>query len=97
MHSILKYSEIVTDLNFICVPTTPLEFRKSHKILNADITNDEYVNNIEDRIDVRNICHNARINLGFQQWRQFTPNQILILKENDGRTYLDKITDFLIN
>ena len=87
-HSMLKYSEIATD------STTPLEFRKSHKILNVDIN--KYVNDIEDRIDIGNISHNARINLEYQQWRQFTPNQILILKEIDGGTYLDKITEFLI-
>ena len=39
--------------------------------MNADINNDEYVNNIEDGIDVGSICHtNARINLEFHQWRQ---------------------------
>ena len=26
LHSMLKYSEVSTDLNFICIPTTPLEF-----------------------------------------------------------------------
>ena len=30
LHSILKYSEIATDLNVICIPRTSLEFRKSH-------------------------------------------------------------------
>ena len=68
-----------------------------YKIMNADINNDEYVNNIEDRIDVGSICHtNARINLEFHQWRQLSPNRILILKENDGGTYLDKINEFSI-
>ena len=34
--------------------------------MNADINNDEHVNNIEDGIDVGSICHtNARINLEF--------------------------------
>ena len=80
LYSKSKYYEIVTDLNFVCIPTTPLEFRKSHKIMNTDIYNDDYVNNIEDGIDVGNIYHNARINLEFQQWRQFTLNQILIRK-----------------
>ena len=65
--------------------------------MNADINNDEYVNNIEDGIDVGSICHtNARINLEFYQWRQLSPNRILILKENDGGTYLDKINEFSI-
>ena len=75
VHSILKYSEIVTNLNFICIPTTSLEFRKSHKIMNADIHNDIYVNNMEDDIDVGNICHDARIKLELQQWRQFIPRR----------------------
>ena len=78
LHSMLKYSEIATNLNFICIPTTPLEFRKYHNIMNADINNDEYVNKTEDEIDVENVCHNARINLEFHQWRQFAPNQILL-------------------
>ena len=55
LHSMLKYSEIAIDLNFICIHTTPLEFRKSHKIMNADINNDEYVNNFEGGINVGNI------------------------------------------
>ena len=63
----LKYSEIATDLSFICIPTTPLEFRKSHKIMNADINNDEYVNNIEDGIDARNISYDIRINIELKQ------------------------------
>ena len=67
LHSMLKYSEISTSFTFICIPTTPLEFRKSHKIIKIDINNDDYVNNIEDGIDVGNICHYERINLEFKQ------------------------------
>ena len=65
--------------------------------MNTDINyDDDYMNNNEDEIDVGNICHNARLNLEFQQWRQFAPNHMSILKESGGGTCLDKITEFSI-
>ena len=89
-HTMMKYSEVATDLTFIDISTSPLEFRQSHQLssLNKD--------SIEDGAEIGNLCNNTRIQLNLPDWRRFTPNQLIILQENRNVTYIDKITKFSV-
>ena len=78
LHSILKYSVVSTDLQYICIPTTPLELRQSHNIL---LSNNNDIINIEDGSEIGNFCNNARKSLNLPEWRHFTPNQINVVRK----------------
>ena len=96
LHSMLKYSEVWTDLSFICIPTTPLEFRQSIKLINIENNENAHKNIPEDSIEDGNICHNARTNLNLPQRRQYTPSQISTLTENIYDSFIDNITEFSV-
>ena len=67
--SMMKYTVVSTDLNFICIPTTQLEFRQSSKIINTRNSEDNINNNASDGPEIGNVRHNARVCLDLPQWR----------------------------
>ena len=46
LHSMLKYSEVSTNISFICIPTTPLEFSQSIKLINIENNDNAHINTV---------------------------------------------------
>ena len=88
IHVMLRYSEVATDLCFVIIATTPLEFRIS-------LTKVKEIS-VEDGAEIGNICNNARISKNLPDWRVFTDSQLLILQENKS-PILDIITEFPVH
>ena len=93
LHNMLMYSEVATDLNFIDISTTPLEFRHSSKIYQKNKTN-----NIQDGSEVGNVCNNVRKSNTLTEWRKFTNSQLIILEEHNLSlpSSMDKISEFSV-
>ena len=69
-----RYSNVETDMVFVDIATALLDFRISYRI---------YISRgycIEDRSEALNVYNNARMHKQLSQWRNFTVNQLFILK-----------------
>ena len=100
LHTMLRYSEVSTDLVFEDIATTPLELRPSVRVTIRE-TRDNRTGNetsVEDGVEVGNECNNARKELLLQAYRQFTKKQLLILSEEKKQKtkVMDKISEFSI-
>ena len=87
LHVMLKYPEVVTNLEFIKVTTMPLELRAGIAI-ESDIQN-------EDGAFVGSAIDGFRKSLDLDDWRLHTPNQLLILDDLKlSKVSVDKVTQF---
>ena len=92
--SLLSYSEVHTDMNFILIPTCPLELRAGvektvPKIATDARTNDAFYTGIIPQL-VRN-------DKDLPSWRLHSENEIVILKGLiDNRISVDQITKFSV-
>ena len=74
LQNMSRYSNVETDMVFVDIATALLDFRISYRI---------YISRgycIEDRSEALNVYNNARMHKQLSQWRNFTVNQLLILK-----------------
>lgn len=89
IHTMLHYPEVVKDIDFVQVPTTPLESRPGISI-NSDVerdTNKEYV--------CTTVYNNRNENNTLPEWRKFTESQKLIMDDTKlSKLSIDKITQF---
>jgi predicted GIY-YIG superfamily endonuclease len=90
LHMLLKYPEIVTNLDFIKVTTMPLELRAGIAI-NCDAQHDE-----EDGAYVGCAMDVFRKSLnGLEDWRMMTQSQLLITDDLKlSKVSVDKVTQF---
>jgi len=89
LHVMLKYLEVYTNLDFICIATMPLELQAGIAI-DTD-TSDK----VEDGAYVGAVTASVRRNNDLAQWRQHTPNQLLILNDLKlSKMSVDKINRF---
>lgn len=89
LHIMLKYPEVVRDVEFCQVPTMPLESRPAVKI-NSNVEQDE------DRQYQTSTIDNMRRNiLQLDGWRQHSENQTLVLDDVKlSKISIDKVTQF---
>ena len=80
-HHMLQYSEVSTDLIYVDIATTPLEFRQSFNIEMIEKRNAQNGSTVEDGATIGNVCNNLRLSIVIHEWRNFTDNQLLIIKE----------------
>ena len=97
LHGMLKYSEVATDLVCTDIATTPLELRPTVRVIIRNKSNNG-ANIPNDGAEIGNECNNARISIGLDGYRQFTPNQLLVLSEEERQKVkvFDKISEFSI-
>ena len=90
----LKYFGVATDLIFVDITTTSLEVTIQYKFESIRKT----IVHLEDGAEVGNECNNAQIELEFPEWRTFTNNQLLILRENKASDHssFDRRAEFSI-
>jgi hypothetical protein len=74
LHMMLKYPEVYTDLNFVSVPTLPLELRSG-----VDETSKR--DGIQDATQLGPESDNVRRMLLLDEWRQHSENEIYILND----------------
>ena len=87
LHVILKYPEVITNLQFIKVCTMPLELRGGIMLDSTKI--------IEDGAYVTTAIDQYRKNVFTVKWRHHTPSQILITNDLKlSKLSVDKITQF---
>ena len=91
LHSLLLYSEVSFDQSHANIDTTPLEFRHNFRLL-------QLKKNMDNDNNVGNICNNIRKEKNLPEWRNFTDNQMLILKEHEtlNRSTTDRISEFSV-
>ena len=90
VHVMLRYAEVYTDLNFMAIPTIPLELR-------AGVDKSEYFSSIEDGADAGLISDIVRHDIVNATWRHHTESQKLILKDLKMSTLtVDKVTQFSV-
>ncbi len=89
VHSLLKYSEVYTDLVFVEIPTTPLEVRPGIYLKQTR-------HQTQDAAEAGIRSQNVREELNLVAWRKFTQRQVLLLGDMKYRTKLDNITAFSI-
>ena len=90
LHQMMKYPEVTTDLSFITITTTPLEYRSGIEL-------DNYVlSPVSDRAQSGSISNDIRSSKeGLSQWRKHTTNEIKIFEDLfKSRISIDKITLF---
>ena len=93
LHSLFKYPEVVSDLNFVNVPTTPLELR-------AGIDCNKKIGAIEPTDEAHTGCisneyRNSKEVLPL--WRKLTQNEVLTFNSCQGsRVSIDKVTKFCL-
>ena len=83
LHHMLQYSETSTDLIYVDIATTPLEFRQSFNIEMIEKRNAQNGSTVEDGATIGNVCNNIRLSIDIPEWRKFTDSQLLILKKKD--------------
>ena len=87
LHNMLKYPEIVTNLDFIKVSTMPLELRAGIMV--------ESDKQIEDGAFVMTAIESFRRINNMESWRLHTDNQLLILDDIKlSKMSIDKVTHF---
>ena len=98
LHHMLQYSETSTDLIYVDIATTPLEFRRSFNIEMIEKRNAQNRSTVEDGATIGNVCNNIRLSIDIPEWRNFTDNQLLVLKETQTlkRSKTDKISEFSV-
>ena len=88
LHHMLKYPEVITNLNFISIPTMPLEFR-------AGLAMDSTVVKVRDSAQTGSVSDDIRRNKQFPQWRQHTTNEMKLYEDLKlSKVSVDKITLF---
>ena len=96
----LGYSEVFRDMQFITIPTLPLELRcgslRSPRDTKKNEGSDDY-DNMEDGADVTIPSHEYRKSIELPTWRQHSDSELLILNNAMCSSIsLDKITEFSI-
>ena len=88
MHLLLRYPEIITNLDFIKVSTMPLELRPGIPCHKEDkIQDGEYITTPLDNYK----CNTLELD----EWQNFTGNQLLIMNELKlSNMSIDKVTKF---
>ena len=87
LHMMLKYPEVVTNLDFVKVTTMPLELR-SGIVIKSDIER-------EDGAFVRSAIDGFRRLLRLDEWQMLSENQLLILDDlKMSNMSVDKVTQF---
>ena len=87
LHNMLKYPEIVTNLDFINVPTMPLELQTGIVI--------ESDKQMEDGAFISASIASFRCQNDMEEWRLYTNNQLLILDDIKlSNLSVDKVTQF---
>lgn len=87
LHNMLKYPEVVTNLDFIKVPTMPLELRTGIVI--------ESDKQMEDGAFISASIASFRRQNDMEEWRLYTNNQLLILDDIKlSNLSVDKVTQF---
>ena len=90
LHMMLKYPEVFTDLNFVAIPTMPLELRAG---IDIDTKND----NIEDGAQVGIVSNEIRRGLDLPEWRQHSDSEMLTLEDlKMSKVSIDKISEFSV-
>ena len=91
LHTMFKYPEIYTDLNFVAIPTIPLELRAgADKGFSSSLPPDDG----EDAGVLSDIIRRDIIN---DDWRYHTVSEILILEDiNKSKITIDKISQFSV-
>ena len=88
LHSMLKYSEVTTDLRFEVIPTTPLELRPG-------ITFKKLRPKREDAAEVGVLVDSIRRAKRLPAWRQLSEPELLVAQDTQtSNTKIDKITQF---
>ena len=90
VHMMLRYAEVYTDLNFISIPTIPLELR-------AGVDKGAYFSMTEDGADAGILSDIVRVSIIDDEWRHHTDSELLIMEDLKLSTMsVDKITQFSI-
>jgi hypothetical protein len=89
VHVMLRYPEVSTDLNFISIPTIPLELR-------AGVDKGSMFS-VQDGVDAGIVSDIVRCSVIDEEWRQHTDSEKLILEDLKLSTMsVDKISQFSI-
>ena len=89
VHVMLQYAEVYTDLNFVAIPTIPLELR-------AGVDKSQYYC-IEDSADAGIISDIVRKDIVNDEWRHHTEPEKLILEDLKlSKVTVDKVTQFSV-
>ena len=89
LHHMLRYAEVITDLNFVVISTLPLELRMGGIKVVTD-------NAVEDGAFVSSASNHIRNNMnGLPDWRQHTSNEMMTFMDiKQSKVSVDKVMQF---
>jgi predicted GIY-YIG superfamily endonuclease len=88
LHHIFRYPEVITNLNFVSIPTMPLEFR-------AGMALDAAVVSSNDGAQTGSVSNDIRSGKEFPSWRQHTVNELRIVDDLKlSKISIDRISLF---
>ena len=88
LHHIFRYPEVTTNLKFVTIPSTPLEFR-------AGVESDSTVVNVKDSQQTGSVSNDIRQDNVLPQWRQHTEYEMRIYEDlKVSKISIDKISLF---
>ena len=92
LHHMLKYHEIITDLEFVTVPTTPLEFSSGVQLENSTAVPTD---RSSDGAHAGSVSVDIQMRNNLPGWRQNSENEMRIYQElTQSKVSIDKITAF---
>ena len=92
LHHMMKYPEVITDLAFVTIQTTPLEFRAGVELENSTAVPTEKA---PDGAHAGSLSDDIRKSKNLPVWRQHSENEMRIYYDlTQSKVSIDKITAF---
>lgn len=87
IHQLLCYPEVITNLEFVNIPTIPLELRSGVRI--------EKKRQAKDGVHIGSLTDDIRRTKGVEEWRQHRENELLMIDDlQNSKISIDNITLF---